>query len=230
MNNTTNIKVPKKYQHMLDTIEFEPAEGGYWAYAKEGYEFGCMTAHTAHEYNQKDMLDAIRTLRECECHECQQEDNSHSEENEEGDNEPIETAVEEKEVDDQSTDIFQKYNPNPNNNQVGDCVVRALCKATGKTWDSIYKELAQLGFTLKTMPNDYQAWHECLRQHGFERQGVSIKKGDSRPKVRELAQQLGQGVYVMRVSGHLVTAKDGQYFDSFDSGNKAVYSYWKIAE
>jgi len=28
------------------------------------------------------------------------------------------------------------YNPNPDGNRVGDCTVRALCKATGHDWDS----------------------------------------------------------------------------------------------
>ena len=31
---------------------------------------------------------------------------------------------------------FKPYNPNPARNRVGDCTVRAICKATGKCWDS----------------------------------------------------------------------------------------------
>ena len=29
------------------------------------------------------------------------------------------------------------YNPNPDGNRVGDCTVRALCKATGHDWDYV---------------------------------------------------------------------------------------------
>lgn len=31
---------------------------------------------------------------------------------------------------------FSYFNPNPEGKQVGDCTVRAIAKATGKSWDS----------------------------------------------------------------------------------------------
>lgn len=37
--------------------------------------------------------------------------------------------------------MLRKFNPNPNKNRCGDCVVRALVAASGKEWDEIYKEL-----------------------------------------------------------------------------------------
>lgn len=62
MVNTTTIKVPKKYQSMLELVE---ADGdGYWAYSKEGYYFQGMGAKTAHEDTQKELLSMIRTLKE----------------------------------------------------------------------------------------------------------------------------------------------------------------------
>ena len=41
---------------------------------------------------------------------------------------------------------FKLYNPNPNRNRVGDCTVRAICKATGKCWDAVYMALCAFGF------------------------------------------------------------------------------------
>lgn len=70
MTNTTSIKVPKKYQHMIDTIEHDSE--GYWAYSKAGYQFAGMggQCHTAHEDTQKELLSMIRTLEKCECKNC----------------------------------------------------------------------------------------------------------------------------------------------------------------
>lgn len=34
-------------------------------------------------------------------------------------------------------ECYQHYNPNPAGARVGDCTVRALCKATGKSWDEV---------------------------------------------------------------------------------------------
>lgn len=33
---------------------------------------------------------------------------------------------------------FSYFNPNPEGKQVGDCTVRAIAKATGKSWDETY--------------------------------------------------------------------------------------------
>jgi hypothetical protein len=73
MNNKTNIKVPKKYQNMIDEI-YKDSEG-YWAYSKSGFYFGHMGngCHTAHEYSQSELLTVIRSLKPCECEKCEKE-------------------------------------------------------------------------------------------------------------------------------------------------------------
>ena len=68
--NNTKMKVPFKYQHMLQEIDNEGRDSGIWAYSKEGYQFGVTGSHTLHEYNQKDLMAGIRTLRKCECKDC----------------------------------------------------------------------------------------------------------------------------------------------------------------
>jgi hypothetical protein len=73
MKKTTNIKVPKKYQHMIDEIEQD--SDGYWAYSKYGFYFEYMgnECHTAHEDTKTDLLKVIRSLKPCNCKECQEE-------------------------------------------------------------------------------------------------------------------------------------------------------------
>ena len=120
------------------------------------------------------------------------------------------------------------FNPNPKKNEkIGDCVVRAMCKATGKDWDTVYKELCELGFELKAMPNDNITWQEYLKRNGFERKKISIKKGQKRPTVDQFARENRKGIYVLRVTHHLVTSHEGYYYDTWDCGRKAVYSYWE---
>jgi hypothetical protein len=41
--------------------------------------------------------------------------------------------------------MFIFYNPNPKRKLVDDCVVRAICKVTGKTWHDVYYELTDEG-------------------------------------------------------------------------------------
>ena len=40
---------------------------------------------------------------------------------------------------------FIKYNANPSNNRVGDCVIRAISKLTGMSWEKTYTEIALKG-------------------------------------------------------------------------------------
>lgn len=119
------------------------------------------------------------------------------------------------------------YNPNPLKKETSDCVIRAMCKATGKDWDVVYRELFEIGFELKVMPNDDEAWKQFLINNGFTYHKLTIKRGSKRPKVSEFAQQNRTGTFVLRVAHHLVTLEDGYYYDIFDSGSSSMYGYWR---
>lgn len=119
------------------------------------------------------------------------------------------------------------YNPNPLKKETGDCVVRAITKATGKDWDTVYKELFEIGFEMKVMPNSDEAWKEYLLRNGFEYCKIPVKKGQKRPTVDSFTRQNKEGTYVLRVANHIVTSQDGYYYDLWDSGDKSLYGYYK---
>jgi len=119
------------------------------------------------------------------------------------------------------------YNPNPSKKETGDCVVRAMCKATGQDWDTIYKQLFDIGFELKVMPNADEAWKELLIKNGFTQHKISNKRGTKRPTVDSFARTNKKGTYVLRVANHIVTCEDGKYYDLWDSGNCSLYGYWE---
>uniref|UniRef100_A0AB39C7W1 Peptidase n=1 Tax=Bacillus phage KoopaTroopa TaxID=3234046 RepID=A0AB39C7W1_9CAUD len=119
------------------------------------------------------------------------------------------------------------YNPNPKKIRTSDCVVRSMCKATGKDWDTVYKELFEIGFELKVMPNSDEAWKEYLKREGFIYHKLTIKKGSKRPRVAEFAQKNKTGTFVLSVAKHIVTCEDGYYYDTWDCGDYAMYGYWE---
>ena len=43
---------------------------------------------------------------------------------------------------------FSYFNPNPAGQKVGDCTVRAIAKATGKSWDEVYIGLRLQGLIM----------------------------------------------------------------------------------
>lgn len=122
------------------------------------------------------------------------------------------------------------FNPNPLKLKTSDCVIRAICKATNKEWDTIYRELFEIGFELKVTPTNDDAWKEYLNRNDFIQHKVSNKKGVKRPTVASFAAQNKKGTFVLRVANHVVTCVDGYYYDTWDCGNKSLYGYWEKKE
>lgn len=72
--------------------------------------------------------------------------------------------------------MYSYYNPNPiKNKRVGDCVVRALSKATGKSWEETYIELCLLGYIAGDLPSSNKIWDTYLTSQGFTRHIVSAE-------------------------------------------------------
>lgn len=124
--------------------------------------------------------------------------------------------------------MLRKFNPNPMKNKCGDCVVRALVAASDGTWDEIYKELCGIGAELKEMPNDKDTFREWLYRHGFKQVPFKVKKGTKRPKVYEMA-RTGKTI-VCQVANHVVTVRDGDVWDIWDSSEKSLYAWWVKAD
>jgi len=117
---------------------------------------------------------------------------------------------------------FKKFNNNPTGRKKGDCVVRALSIALDKGWLEIYDDLTKLGRELKTMPNNKEVYEEYLKN--YESKSQRVKKGEK----RMTAQSFGNGTYILRQAGHLVTIKNGILTDTWDCRKRAVYKYWVI--
>ncbi|MCM1327762.1 MAG: hypothetical protein NC243_11245 [Lachnoclostridium sp.] len=115
-----------------------------------------------------------------------------------------------------------KYNPNPHNKRVGDCAIRACCKATGKSWDKVFDELTEIAFYQKDMPSANKVWGDYLRQNGY----VRIEP-DYPMDVHKFCMNFSHGTYVLGLDGHVVAVEDGMFYDTWDSSEKNVIYYWE---
>lgn len=124
---------------------------------------------------------------------------------------------------------FVYYQPNKMDlkDNYGDCVVRSLCKAMNKEWIDVFKELCSYAEKLQCMPNSKPCYEMYAKNNGFVYTGISNKKGTKRPTVDSFSKEHKQGTYILIVANHNVTCVDGQYFDTWDSGEKSLYGYWK---
>lgn len=121
---------------------------------------------------------------------------------------------------------YQNYNPNPNHSRVGDCAVRAICKATGRDWEEAYTALCAKGFELRDMPSSDAVWGKLLRDEGFHRRIIPETCPDCYT-VAQFANDHPEGVYVVKVGEHVLAVEDGDYFDTWDSGEETPLYYYE---
>ena len=122
--------------------------------------------------------------------------------------------------------IYQNYNPNPAGNLVGDCVIRAIVKATGKTWDQVFIELSNVAHELKDMPSSNYVWATYLKRLGFHRYIIPDTCPDCYT-VKDFAIDHPYGIYILGTGTHAVTIKDGQYHDAWNSGSEVPIYYFE---
>lgn len=120
-------------------------------------------------------------------------------------------------------DRWIKYNPNPKERRVGDCAIRACCKAMGRSWDEIYWKLADIAFETADGCNSSNAvWGEFLKENGYVR-----REPDYPMDVYKFCCNFPHGTYVLGLDGHVVTVVDGMFYDTWDSSGKSVIYFWE---
>lgn len=120
---------------------------------------------------------------------------------------------------------FVFYNPNPRNRFVGDCTIRAICKLTGKDWDSVYVGTTLEGFFAKDMPSGNSTWGAYLDRLGYVRRALP----DTCPfcyTVKDFCRDHPTGHFLLSLDQHVVAVVNGNYYDTWDSGNEIPIYYW----
>lgn len=122
--------------------------------------------------------------------------------------------------------MWIEFNPNPDNaKRVGDCTVRAISKALNVDWDRAFLLIVSMAYTLKDMPSANSTWGAVLHKHGFQRFTLPTDCPDCFT-VKDFCLEYKDGTYVLGTGSHVVTAIDGNYFDSWDSGDEIVAYVW----
>lgn len=118
------------------------------------------------------------------------------------------------------------YNPNPHNSRVGDCTVRAISKALNQKWEKTYIGLCLQGLIMCDMPSANNVWGAYLKSKGFRRNIIPDDVLDCYT-VKDFAKDHPKGKYILAISGHVVAVEDGNYYDSWDSGNEVPVYFWE---
>ena len=118
------------------------------------------------------------------------------------------------------------YNPNPMGLSVGDCTIRAISKITNTSWEITYLNLILQGYKMYDMPSANRVWGEYLRENGYIRRIIP----DTCPNcytVRDFCVDHPVGRYILGTGEHVVAVVDGNYYDSWNSGNEIPIYYFE---
>ena len=117
--------------------------------------------------------------------------------------------------------MWKYYNANVRGNSVNDCVVRAISKAEGKSWDKTYEELSDIAQYEGILLDDVNFVENYLDKR-YKRQCHYSKT------VGEFIKEFKKGTYLITMPGHITVTIDGILYDTFDCRPRRMWCAWKV--
>lgn len=121
---------------------------------------------------------------------------------------------------------FINYNSNPKRKLVGDCVIRAISKTMNRDWEDTYIDIMLQGFSMHDMPSSNDVWGTYLARHGFKRYVIPDTCPDCYT-VNQFVTDNPDLTGILATGTHVVAVGDGNYYDTWDSGNEIPIYYWR---
>lgn len=123
--------------------------------------------------------------------------------------------------------VYFQPNEKDLKDEVGDCAIRAVCKAFNMDWITAFDSLCKYARKNQCLPNQEKATHPFFEESGWHY--TSMGRG-KRITVTDLAKTLDKSPVIAHVRvgyrTHLVTIQEGKYYDTWDCGTRLVYGYW----
>lgn len=126
----------------------------------------------------------------------------------------------------EETATFHFHNENPKGKRTSDCVIRAIARATGQSWEEVLTGLYQVALQLKTAPADKECYERYLGQQGWLKHPQPRKDDGKKYTISEWCWKHKHKTMVISVANHLTCVIDGQCNDIWDCTDMSVLNYW----
>ena len=118
-------------------------------------------------------------------------------------------------------------NPNPKEKQVPDCVIRAIAIALNLPWLQVFDELCSVARADFDMPSSDNVWGHYLYTKGFK-PFLLPSMCPQCTTIEEFTKFYPYGIFIIGTGHHAVAIIDGDYYDSWDSGQEIATFFWRI--
>ena len=123
--------------------------------------------------------------------------------------------------------MWKRFQNNPKNLNVGDCVIRAISASTGMDWYTIHKALCDLSAEMADWPNADRVWWAFMEQIGFAKKRLVDRCPDCYT-VKQFCADNPQLTGILATGTHVIAVGEGgNYFDTWDSGDEVPIYYWR---
>ena len=121
--------------------------------------------------------------------------------------------------------MWIQTNPNPVNNLTDDCVIRAISILLDADWLWVFDELVDIARFMYDVQISNNVWPKLLRREGFRRYILPDTCPDCYT-VRHFCQDHQNGQYLLATGSHVIAVIDGDYYDTWDSGDEVPIYYF----
>lgn len=118
--------------------------------------------------------------------------------------------------------MYRYYNANSKGYDVNDCVIRAISRAEGKSWDETYIELSDIARRNGILLDDVN-FVEPLLDYRYDRRCY-----DNGYTVGRFARTHPVGTYLVTMDGHITCIKNGVILDTFDCSSRRIKCVWIV--
>lgn len=120
---------------------------------------------------------------------------------------------------------FIYYNANPSKRNTIDCVIRGMSVLLGRDWNYVHKLLTDRADLVHEVYTRNDFWIDVLLRLGYRMYFIP----NMCPQcitVRRFAQEHPVGKYLLGTGSHVIAVEDGNYIDTWDSGDELPIYYF----
>ena len=126
--------------------------------------------------------------------------------------------------------MYQYFNAHPKGKIVGDCVKRAITKATGMDYMEVQRQLNR--YKKVTGASSYNTDYTPHKYVENVLHGVKLsfpaKEGQKRMTAGTFSEKYAQGKYILNMAKHWSCCVDGIIYDTWDCTEKCVYTAYRV--